>query len=256
MNALLRIVAWTLAVALVLAPVVALLNGWIASERWPLRTLRVQGSLHNVDEAQLRATVLPFAQRGFFAVQLEEAQAAVAKLPWVERAEVRKQWPDILEVRVIEHRPFARWGTDRLLSEHGRLFPVKGIRVPATLPQLGGPDARVQDVVALYNESRSLFASTGQDVRALSLDARGSWSLEISGTNAAPTEVVVGRSDARPRLSRFARLLPQLLAQPQRVLRRADLRYTNGFALQWADAPPVAAPAMPAQGTLTSQGNT
>jgi cell division protein FtsQ len=249
-NALLRIVAWTLAVALVLAPVVALLNGWIASERWPLRTLRVQGSLHNVDEAQLRATVLPFAKRGFFAVQLADAQAAVAKLPWVERAEVRKQWPDILEVRVIEHRPFARWGKDQLLSEHGRLFPVRGIRVPASLPRLGGPDARVQDVVALYNESRSLFASTGQDVRALSLDARGSWSLEISGANAASTEVVVGRSDARPRLSRFARLLPQLLAQPQRVLRRADLRYTNGFALQWADAP-AAAPA-----STHSQGNT
>ena len=261
MNALLRIVAWTLAVALVLAPVVALLNGWIASERWPLRTLRVQGTLHNVDEAQLRATVLPYAQRGFFAVPLEDAQAAVARLPWVERAEVRKQWPDILEVRVVEHRPFARWGKDRLLSEHGRLFPVRGIRVPASLPRLGGPDARVQDVVALYNESRALFASTGQDVRALTLDARGSWSLEIAGpaqgaANGAPTEVVVGRSDARPRLSRFARLLPQLLAQPQRVLRRADLRYTNGFALQWGDAPPAAAPVQQLQSTQTSQGNT
>lgn len=256
MNALLRIAAWTLAVALVLAPVVALLNGWIASERWPLRTLRVQGSLHNVDEAQLRATVLPFAQRGFFAVPLDDAQAAVARLPWVERAEVRKQWPDILEVRVVEHRPFARWGKDRLLSEHGRLFPVGGIRVPASLPRLGGPDARVQDVVALYNESRALFASTGQDVRALTLDARGSWALQLGGADGAATDVVVGRSDARPRLSRFARLLPQLLAQPQRVLRRADLRYTNGFALQWGDAAPAVAPMPALQSTQTSQGNT
>jgi cell division protein FtsQ len=228
-NALLRILAWTLAVALVVLPVVALLNGWVASDRWPLRTLRVQGTLRNVDEQQLRATVLPFAKRGFFAVPLEDAQAAVARLPWVERAEVRKHWPDILEVRVIEHRPFARWGNDRLLSEHGNLFPVRGIRVPATLPQLGGPVTRVHDVVALYNESRTLFASTGHDVRALRLDARGSWSLTLSGG----TEVIVGRSDARPRLGRFARLLPQLLAQPQGVLRRADLRYTNGFALQW-----------------------
>jgi cell division protein FtsQ len=244
-NALLRILAWTFAVALVVLPVVAVLNGWIAAERWPLRTLRVQGTLHNVDEQALRATVLPYAQRGFFAVQLEEAQAAVARLPWVERAEVRKQWPDILEVHVIEHRPFARWGTDRLLSDHGRLFPVKGIRVPARLPQLGGPDARVPEVVALYNESRALFASTGHDVRALQLDARGSWSLALDDG----TEVVVGRSDARPRIGRFARLLPQLLNQPQRVLRRADLRYTNGFALQWAAAPPAPA------GT-TSQGKT
>ena len=247
MNALLRILAWTLAVALVALPVVALLNGWIASERWPLRTLRVQGALHNVDEQQLRATVLPFARRGFFAVRLEDAQEAVARLPWVERAEVRKHWPDVLEVQVVEHRPFARWGEDRLLSEHGRLFPVRGIRVPASLPRLGGPDARVQDVVALYNESRSLFASTGQDVRALSLDARGSWSLVLSDG----AEVIVGRSDARPRLGRFARLLPQLTAQPQRVLRRADLRYTNGFALQWADVP-----AQTATAGTSSQGNT
>ena len=64
-------------------------------------------------------------------------------------------------------------------------------------------------------------------------------------------QVIVGRSDARPRLGRFARMLPQLLDQPQRALRRADLRYTNGFALQWADVP---APAPAA--TTTSQGNT
>jgi cell division protein FtsQ len=248
-NALLRIVAWTLAVALVVLPVVALLNGWVASERWPLRTLRVQGTLHNVDEAQLRATVLPYARRGFFAVPLEDAQAAVARLPWVESAEVRKHWPDVLEVQVIEHRPFARWGSDRLLSEKGRLFPAKGIRVPASLPQLGGPDARVQDVVAMYNESRVLFASSGHDVRALRLDARGSWSLVLSDG----PEVIVGRSDARPRIGRFARLLPQLLAQPQRLLRRVDLRYTNGFALQWADAP---ATAHGAAAAMTSQGNT
>ena len=245
MNALLRILAWTFAVALVVLPVVAVLNGWIAAERWPLRTLRVQGSLQNVDEQVLRATVLPYARRGFFAVRLEDAQAAVARLPWVERAEVRKHWPDILEVHVVEHRPFARWGDDRLLSEHGRLFPVRGIRVPASLPHLGGPDARVPEVVALYNESRALFASTGNDVRALKLDARGSWSLVLSDG----AEVIVGRSDARPRLGRFARLLPQLVNQPQRVLRRADLRYTNGFALQWA-----AAPAAPA--STTSQGKT
>ncbi len=234
MNALLRIVAWTLAVALVLLPVVALVNGWIGGERWPLRTLRVTDGLQRVDAEKLRTTVLPYARPGFFAVRLEDAQAAVAKLPWVERAEVRKRWPDILEVHVIEHKPFALWGTDRLLSERGHLFPAKGITVPTGLPRLDGPDARVADVVALYNESRVLFASSGNDVHEVALDRRGSWSLTLDNG----TEVVVGRSDARPRLARFARLLPQLLSQQQRPLRRADLRYTNGFALGWATSTP------------------
>lgn len=240
MNALLRIVAWLLAVALVLLPVVALVNGWAGAERWPLRTLRMTDGLQRVDADKLRAAVLPFAQRGFFAVRLADAQAAVARLPWVERAEVRKRWPDILEVHVVEHKPFALWGKDRLLSERGRLFPAKGVVVPEGLPQLAGPDARVAEVVALYNESRVLFASSGNDVRTLELDRRGSWSLTLGdGTASIGTQVVVGRSDARPRLARFARLLPQLLSQQQRQLQRADLRYTNGFALNWATAAPT-----------------
>jgi cell division protein FtsQ len=232
MIAILRILAWILAVALIALPVVAIVNGWIGAERWPLRTLRVNEDLQRVDVQKLRATVLPYAQKGFFAVRLADAQAAVAQLPWVERAEVRKRWPDVLEVRVLEHRPFARWGDDRLLSQAGRLFPRKGIELPKGLPELRGPDTRVVDVVALYNEARALFAPTGLDVRALALDRRGSWALTLSNG----TEVVIGSHEARLRLTRFARLLPQLLTQDARPLTRADLRYTNGFALSWGDA--------------------
>src|SRR5690606_26665313 len=122
-NALARILAWTLAVALVALPVVAVVQGWIGAERWPLRTLRINDNLQQVDPAAVREAVLPFAQHGFFAVRLDEARAAVARLPWVEQAEVSKRWPDVLEVRVSEHRPFARWGEGRLLSQQGRVFP-------------------------------------------------------------------------------------------------------------------------------------
>lgn len=235
MSALLRIAAWILAVALVALPVVAIVNGWIGADRWPLRTLRVGSELQRVDVQKLRETVLPYARAGFFAVRLEDAQAAVAKLPWVERAQVRKHWPDVIEVRIVEHKPFARWGDDRLLSESGALFPVAGIEVPRRLPRfdVDAPHARTADVVALYNEARELFAPEGRAVRVVSLDRRGSWSLQLSGG----IEVVVGSQEARLRLRRFARLLPQLLAQNPQPLARADLRYTNGFALTWGEKP-------------------
>ena len=234
MSALLRILAWALALALVALPVVAVVNGWIGADRWPLRTLRLQGELERVDAQRVRATVMPYARQGFFAVRLGDAQAAVAKLPWVERAEVHKRWPDMLEVRITEHRPFALWGKDRLLSEHGRIFPRGTLVLPKGMPQLDGPDARVADVVSLYNESREMFAPQALQVRSMALDARGSWSLRLSDD----TEVVVGKNEARLRLQRFARLLPQLLAQKPQALQRADLRYTNGFALVWAQFAP------------------
>lgn len=231
MSALLRILAWTLALALVAAPVVAVLQGWIGADRWPLRTLRVVGELQHVPDEALRAAVLPHAAHGFFAMRLPQAQADLAALPWVAQAEVRKRWPDVVEVALVEHRPFARWGEGRLLSERGALFPAAGIDPPARLPLLDGPESRVPEVVALYNQSRELFMPTGFEVRALRLDTRGSWSLQLSNG----TDIVVGSQQARPRLERFARQMPHLLAQRGERLQRADLRYTTGFALVWAD---------------------
>lgn len=235
MNAALRLVAWLLAIALVALPVVAVMQGWVGGERWPLTKLRVHGQFERVDAAVLRSVVLPHAQRGFFAVRLQDAQDAIEKLPWVERAEVRKRWPDVIEVMVVEHRPFARWGQDQLLSEHGRLFPIPADLAQAPLPQLGGPDTQVQEVVRLYNQARVLFAPLGYRVERLAMDRRGSWSLALDNG----TEVVIGRADPLPRLARFARVLPQLLALGPAPPQRADLRYTNGFALQWQGPQPA-----------------
>lgn len=230
MNALLRIVGWILALALVVLPVVAVLNGWIGAGHWPLTRLRATGEFRRVDGAQLRQTLLPYARRGFFAVDLEAAQAAVAKLPWVESAEVRKRWPDVLEVHVTEHRPFALWEDDQLLSEQGCLFPARGVAIPAGLPRFRGPRGRADELVGFYNEARALFSMHGIPVREVELDPRGSWALRLGNG----LHVTVGRNEARARLQRFVRLLPQLVAQDPRRLERADLRYTNGFALSWS----------------------
>jgi cell division protein FtsQ len=237
MNAVLRIFVWLLALSLVALPVVAVLNGWVGAERWPLAKLRVHGEFKRVPAERLQEVVLPYAKSGFFAVKLQDAQDAIETLPWVESAQVRKQWPDVLEITLVEHKPFARWGKDRLLSEQGKLFATPQKLQDLALPDLEGPDSQTEEVVALYNDARALFAPAGVDVTRVSMDARGSWSLLLSNG----TEVVVGRDDARSRLQRFVRVLPQL-ANQQVPIERADLRYTNGFTLSWG-TPAAAAPA-------------
>ena len=89
----------------------------------------MQGELQRVDEAQLRATVLPYVQRGFFAVQPDKIQAAVTALPWVERAEVRKHWPDVLEVRTVSYTHldvYKRQGIARPAQRAERAGRIRG----------------------------------------------------------------------------------------------------------------------------------
>ena len=228
MNAVLRILAWTLAVALVAAPVVAVLQGWIAGDRWPMRTLAVNGEFRQVDEQAVRDAVMPLVGDGFFAVDLADVRGAVAALPWVERVEVRKRWPDRLEVTLHEHTPVARWGEDRMLSEDGALFAAPE-GAGTGLPLFEGPEARAGELMAVHGGARPLFLPLGLRVDTVRLSARGSWSLVLDDG----TQIEAGRGDPQPRLARFARMLPQLRADPARRIVRADLRYTNGFAIVW-----------------------
>lgn len=236
MSALTRILGIVLAIAVIALPVVAVMQGWLGTEQFRLSRLQVMsGEFRYVDSAQLQAVLKPYAAQGFFAVRLKDAQQAVEQLPWVEQAEISKQWPDVLKVNIVEHRPFALWDEDWLLSERGNLYPraVMGDALPEGLPQLGGDPHRVEEVVALYRQSRELFAIAGLEVIVLRMDARGSWSIHFD----SGLEVMVGRHDAELRIRRFAQLLPQLIAPPGKTLQRADLRYANGFALRWGDAP-------------------
>lgn len=237
MNALLRIAAWVLAVSLVVLPIAAVLNGWIAGSRWPMRQLVVTGEFRQVSDARVRTVVLPLVQNGFFAVDLDQVRAALAKMDWVHRVEVRKRWPDRLEVSILEYKPIARWGAVRMLAENGEIFPAPKGHV-SKLPIFDGPDDRAAELMAFHSQAKPLFLSHGLGVNIVRLSARGSWNLTLSDG----TEIEVGRGDPQLRLARFARMLPRLETTEPRRLERADLRYTNGFALTWRPIAPASTP--------------
>lgn len=242
-----RIAAWMIALALVATPIVAVLNGWLADERWPIRKLVVQGRFVQVDEAAVRAAVAPRVREGFFAVDLDVLQAAVESLPWVERAEVRKHWPDRIDVRVEERVPIAFWGDDRLLSHRGDVFAADLGRVPDDLPRLEGPDARAGEVWQQHRAARERLAQIGFDIRATRMDPRGAWSVaSVDGA-----EFMLGREQTAERLGRFVAAMQRLPEAERARIARADLRYANGFSVVWHAAPDpnAVAPQSPEQPT-------
>ena len=164
MNALLRIAAWILAVALVVAPGAAVLNGWVAGERFPMRQLVVTGEFRQVSDARVRSVVMPYVRHGFFAVDLDAMRAALAELPWVRSVEVRKRWPDRLEVALVDYKPLARWGEGRMLSENGEIFPAPRGHV-SRLPMFVGPDDRAAELMAFHSLAKPMFLGLGLQLR-------------------------------------------------------------------------------------------
>ncbi|MEO7067801.1 MAG: cell division protein FtsQ/DivIB [Rhodanobacter sp.] len=230
MRGTIRLIAWCLAIALIALPVVGVLRGWFAADRWPVTQLTVQAEFKHVTEQDIRAAVAPRLGKGFFALNLDAVQKAVAALPWVESVEARKRWPDTLLLRIYERQPFARWNGKQLISRQGQVFDAPVGSDTQALPDLNGPQARLAEVVSFYAETRKAFARSHVQITGVTLTDRGSWSL----STATGAQIVVGsRDQAGRRLRRFLDVYPQLMAGHEQPFTSADLRYTNGFAVRW-----------------------
>lgn len=243
-----RLLAWGIALTLVALPILGVLNGWFASDRWPVTKLSVNAEFNHVSAEQIRAAAQSQLGKGFFALDLDGVRDAVAKLPWVEHAEVRKRWPDTVDLLIYEQQPYARWGNQRLVNRQGALFSVAGAEGLQGLPRLAGPDDRLDDVLRFYADSQREFSGSGLVIDAVTLSPRGGWRIElVSGT-----VIELGRTDALPRLQRFLDVWPRLAGSHPQAPAYVDLRYANGFSMRWQNVIPAAPSPAPAVASRTA----
>ena len=94
----------------------------------------------------------------------QRRSASTPRLAWspmTRRAEVRRHWPDRLDVRLEEHVPLARWGQEaegRLVSVYGEVFAGSmGAGRDAELPQFAGPAGSELEVARRYALFRHQF---------------------------------------------------------------------------------------------------
>ena len=87
-----------------------------------LREIRVIGAPGLVTQAQVESIVKRDFRGTFFTLDIVRLRRSFENLPWVRRAEVRRQWPDRVDVLYEEHQPLARWGEDALVNRQGEVF--------------------------------------------------------------------------------------------------------------------------------------
>lgn len=85
----------------------------------------------------------------FFGVDLDAARDRTESLPWVDRAVVRRLWPNRIVVQVVETTPYAIWqneGQLHLLADSGEpIIPVEqAASIPPMLKTYIGPTAPAQ----------------------------------------------------------------------------------------------------------------
>ena len=199
----------------------------------PVRNLHLQGDFARVTPVEVQAAMAPGLQGSFLTVNLAELQARVEDLVWVRRAQIGRQWPDSLIVRVVEHEVAARWGDKGLLNRDGEVFDAASRHVFPELPRLTGPANTERRLAQRYLELQGPLAAANLSLAALSIDERGSWRMQLQGGQT----VRIGRREVEQRLERFFRLAAPLLRSDLERISHVDMRYSNGFAVGWRPSP-------------------
>lgn len=200
---------------------------------FPLREVVVLTPSAQVTVAQLEYVARTTIQGNFFSVDIEQVRDSFEKLPWVRRAEVRRRWPDALELRLEEHQAVAYWtsvenGETRLVNNQGEVFIASS---NALMPAFSGPQGSAQFLQARFGDFARQLEPLGRRPVAVTLSDRAAWQLRLDDGMV----IMLGRDNEKApideRLARFIRTWPQTMEKIGVQVAVADLRYPSGFAL-------------------------
>jgi cell division protein FtsQ len=216
-----------------------------------LRVVKVQGvngmPLRYVDAATVRSSALPRIRGNFFTADLGAVRTAFETVPWVQRASVRREWPNKLIVSVDEYEVLGIWGEqdDRLLSVDGYLFTANLDEAEAEgrLPKLAGPDDSAREVAERLIDLRVWLAPVKLAPRALTLSKRYAWTARLDNGVTLKLGRVHDREALKRRVDRFVLAYPRLASQLAGRIESVDMRYPNGLAYRMRGQQAPSAPA-------------
>jgi cell division protein FtsQ len=212
---------------------VSILGSWwlLQPDTLPIKRVQVEGQFRYLDQKDVYDALGNLASGGFFNVDVRAVKHAAESLPWVDRASVKRVWPDTLQVEIKEQVPLARWNDNKLINIHGVLFepPVKSL--PDKLPLFSGPTGTEQKVAEQYQDLSKQLASVGLIIEELRLTNRRAWDLRLKNNVA----LLLGKTASNERLERFVAVYPRVLKEKVLRIESVDLRYTNGFAVRWKE---------------------
>lgn len=221
------------------------LQALLRSPLFPLKEIVVRGDLKHADATEIESAV-DRAGGNFFAADLAALRARLEQVTWVRRVDLRRVWPDRMELRLEEHVAFARWGGGGLVNTFGEPFSAPiGDAAAARLPLFTGPAGSEGELTRRYRRFAELLAPLGEHLERVVLTPRYAWQLRLAGGQDNGLNIELGRDGAEPveqRLERFVAAYPESLGRlPPRAAaagadtpRHVDLRYPNGFALRVA----------------------
>jgi len=230
--------------ALLLVALPGGLAAWVlTSPCFQLREVVVKGGSERVPADWVAGMLAPLEGKNLVSLRLDEITAELRRNPWIDRIELRKELPDLLQVAVSERRPVA------FLFSEGRLYyaDTAGHRI---MPVASAEEARQAGLLEVrFAHPVPEGVAGALEVAAELGRVRPDWAaaltrIEVLGeedfrldSGALRFPLLVTRGQVGPKVRRLEELLPEL-ERRYPAIAAVDLRFSRRIVVQPA-APPA-----------------
>ncbi|MEK9712071.1 MAG: FtsQ-type POTRA domain-containing protein [Thalassolituus sp.] len=195
-------------------------------DSWLISGIDVIGNPVVWTEDDIRNQAAFVVGEGFYSADLDSVFDIVNNMPLIVDVQVRKRWPDRIEITVNEDIPMAVWNESKLIGISGELMDIPAHLNVGNLASITGNFEYLDDSIKQFRLIQQIMGKDGVRIQHLDVSDTGSLTLNLSNR----WYVNIGRSRLEQRALRLKKLLAGLAAEQVSAV---DLRYGKGAAIKW-----------------------
>lgn len=198
--------------------------------------ISVSGHFDQLDAAQLRNLLRLRLRGNLFRVPIVKLSKTLKSVPWVKSVSIQRIWPNQIRIYIEQRQVAARFNERLLLDQSGQIFE------PVFIPDrnywhLWGKRKDAGMMLQQAKQFQLLLSAIHWEIRSVYLNNWGVWRIVCDNE----AQIVLGEDNMINKLSLFVQSFSKAAvaeSEKQRMPHYVDLRYPNGFSIQWKDKKP------------------
>ena len=188
----------------------------------------------NLDAAQYETLnkVMEKKEAGsFFTAILPELKDSAMQQDWISQVDIERKWGEGIVITALPREAIARFGSEHLIDSQGKVYkPVSESELsqPGLIMLQGDADQSTL-IMQQMQQVNQWFAPLDMQVEDLVLTPRMTWAIKFNNG----MRIIVDNEHTSQKLMNLSQLLQNQLADKKENIAAADLRYKNGFVIDW-----------------------
>ncbi len=204
---------------------------------FPLKQVEIRGQYKNTNPQEIKAILQPYLNIGLLRLNTTAIQQQLEELPWVQTAEISRDWPNKLIISLTQKVPLAHWHKKALITADGSVFFPPVATIPNNLPYLETPSLLIPQGIIILEQMNHSLARLNLQINKLIFTERQAVTLVLQSTTLQTPPIsfklLLGHNDIQERFNRFTDVFPKVFENRLNQVQYVDMRYTNGMAVKW-----------------------